>query len=314
MADLPSDRITSDKSPFTFVGIECSGPYVVKRGCSLVKRYGNIFTCLTIRAIHIGVIHSMNTDSFIDSLRRFMARRGKPEIIRSDNGTNFTSRGREIREAILQWKQTNINEFLVQRNVQCIFNPPMAPHMGGVWERVIRSIRKVIGALLKKQIMDDEGLVTLMSEAEAIINAKPLTKLPDDPRDINAQTANHLLIIKSNQSLPAGVFNKSDQYSQRRWRQVQYMAEIFWRRWVKEYLPIFQSREKWNKVTRNIAVEDIVLVVEQNLPRGDWPLGRIIEVNCVRDGLARSAKVKTMRSILVRPISKLYLLEAAGSG
>ena len=91
MADLPSDRITSGKAPFTFVGIDSFGPYVVKRGRSLVERYGIIFTCLTIRAIHIEVIHSMNTDLFIDSLRRFMARRGKPEIILSDNGTNFTS-------------------------------------------------------------------------------------------------------------------------------------------------------------------------------------------------------------------------------
>ena len=147
MANLPSDRVTPDKPPFTFVGIDCFGPFSVKRGRSLVKRYGIIFTCLTIRAVHIEVIHSMNTDSFVDSLRRFIARRGKPEIIRSDNGINFTSGEKEIREAILQWNQRNIHEFLVQQNVQWIFNPPMASHMGGVWERVIRSVRNVIGAL-----------------------------------------------------------------------------------------------------------------------------------------------------------------------
>ena len=214
-----------------------------------------------------------------------MARRGKPEVIRSDNGTNFTSGEREIREAILQWNQESIHEFLAKRNVQWIFNPPTASHMGGVWERVIRSVRKVINALLKKQTMDDEGIITLMCEVEAMINARPLTKVSDDPRDINAPTPNHLLLLKSNESFPPGIFKRNDQYNQRRWRQIQYMPEMFWRRWVKEYLPILQSRQKWHEVRRNVAEGDIVLVVEQNIPRGDWPLGRIIEVNHGRDGL-----------------------------
>ena len=208
---LPPERITPDKPPFTFVDIDCFGPFLVKRGRSQFNRYGVIFTCLTIRAVHIEVIHSMNTDSFADSLRRFIARRGRPEIIRSDNGKNFTSGGNEDRKAILQWNQRNIHEFLVQRNVQWIFNPPKVSHIGGVWERVIRSVRKVIGALLKKQIMNDEGIATLMCEVEAIINARPLTKVLDDPRDMNALSPSHLLIMKANQSFPPGVFSKSDQ-------------------------------------------------------------------------------------------------------
>ena len=183
--------------------------------------------------------------------------------------------------------------------------------MGGVWERVIRSVRKVINAILKKQTMDDEGIMTLMCEVEAIINARPLTKVSDDPRDVNALTPNHLLLIKSNESFPPGVFKRNDQYSERRWRQVQYMAEVFWRRWIKEYLPILQLRQKWHEVKRNIEEGDIVLVVEQNIPRGDWPLGRVIEVNRGRDGLVRSVRVKTVKNILARPINKLCLLEAA---
>ena len=96
MADLPSDRVTPDKPPFSFVGVDCFGPFIVKRGHSLEKRYGVIFTCLSIRAIHIEVAHSMDTDSFVNALRRFMARRGKPELIRSDNATNFTSRENSV--------------------------------------------------------------------------------------------------------------------------------------------------------------------------------------------------------------------------
>ena len=100
--------------------------------------------------------------------------------------------------------------------------------MGGIWERVIGSVRKAIGALVKKQVMDD-GLATLMSEIEAMINARPLTIVSDNPRDVNALTPNHLLIMKANQSFPSGVFIMSDQYSKWRWRWAQYMTEFFWK-------------------------------------------------------------------------------------
>ena len=144
MADLLADRVTSDNPSFNRVGIDCFGPFIVKQGRSIVKRHGVIFTSLAIHAVHIEVIHSMDTDSFINSLRRFVTRRGRPDIIRLDNDSNFRSGEKELREAILKWNQRRINEFLTHQNIQWIFNPPTASHMGGVWERMIRSIRKVL--------------------------------------------------------------------------------------------------------------------------------------------------------------------------
>ena len=121
MADLPGHRVTPDKPPFTFVGVDCFGPFVVKRAWSLVKRYGVMFTCLAIRAVHIEVIHSLDTNSFLHALRRFIARRGQPEVIRSDNGGNFVSGEREIRAAIEEWNQQKIQRFLVQQNINWLF-------------------------------------------------------------------------------------------------------------------------------------------------------------------------------------------------
>ena len=89
MADLPKDRLTVDKPPFTFVGVDCFGPFTVKRARYLVKRYGILLTCLVIRAIHIEVSHSLDTDAFLNTCRRFIARRGQPDEMRSDNGGNF---------------------------------------------------------------------------------------------------------------------------------------------------------------------------------------------------------------------------------
>ena len=176
MADLPQDRITAGEPPFTFVGVDYFGPFLVKRGRSRVKRYGIIFTCLTIRAVHIKVAQCLDTDSFINALRRFISRRGQPKEIRSDNGTSLTSGERELKQYIRQWNQSRILEFLPQQEIDWIFNPPLASHMGGVWERMIRSIPKVMNALMKEQILDDESLNTLMCEIESILNSRPLTK------------------------------------------------------------------------------------------------------------------------------------------
>ena len=150
---------------------------------------------------------------------------------------------------------------------------------------------------------------TLMCEVESILNARPLTKVSDDSRDLNALTPNHLLLLKSDAVLPPGIFDKSDQYCNKRWRQIQYMANVFWKRWMREYLPILQARQRWQTVKRNLAKDDIVLVADKSSPRNFWPLGRILEAYPGKDGLVRSVRVKTVNGELVRPIEKLCLLE-----
>ncbi|XP_068738639.1 uncharacterized protein [Montipora capricornis] len=100
MANLPQDRVTPSKPPFTYVGVDLFGPFPVRRGRTTAKRYGALFTCLTIRAVHIEIVHSMDTESFINALRRFIARRGRPEEIRSDNGGNFVKGEKELQKAL----------------------------------------------------------------------------------------------------------------------------------------------------------------------------------------------------------------------
>ena len=227
MASLPADRVTPLKPPYT--GIDCFGPIEVKRGRTTVKRYGVIFTCLNLRAIHLEVANSLDTDSFINALRCFIARRGKPEEMRSDNDGNFMKGKSELREAIEDWNQGQIHEWM--------FNPPTGSHHGGVWERCIRTVRKVLKVVTKLQALSEESLHTLLCEVEAIVNGRPITKLSDDPRDLEPMTTNHLLLLRSGPAVLPGNFNKDDNYSQRKWRQVQYLADVFWHRWIREYLP-----------------------------------------------------------------------------
>lgn len=266
MADLPADRITPDKPPFTSVGVDCFGPLQVCRGRSLVKRYGVIFTCMTIRAVHLEVAHSLDTDSFLVALRRFIARRGQVKIIRSDNATNFTSGERELRESINAWNQSKIHDTLLQKNIKWIFNPPSGSHFGGVWECCIRTARKILQALLQMQTIDDESLSTLLCEVESVMNGRPLTTVSTDQRDLEALTPNHLLLLQSETQLPRGLFSEEGCFSRRRWKQVQYLSNIFWRRWSKEYLPQLQIRQKWLRKRRNLTVGDVVLVSADNSP------------------------------------------------
>ena len=144
-----------------------------------MKHYRCLFLCLTLRATHIEVVESLETHSFISALHRFI--RGKPRVIISDNGTNLCGGERELREAVDSWNQQKINSFLHQRNIDWKFNPPGASDMGGVWERIIRSVRKVLRVLLREQLFSGEALRTLMAEVESILNGRPLTQNSDDP-------------------------------------------------------------------------------------------------------------------------------------
>ena len=181
--------------------------------------------------------------------------------------------------------------------------------MGGVWERLVRSVKKILSVLLSEQVVGDESLLTVVAEAESILNSRPLTPNPDDPTDAEPLTPNHLLMLISNQAMPPGSFSKQDQYSRRRWRQVQYLADVFWRRWLRGYLPTLQKRHKWFSVCRYLKEDDLVLIVDENIPRGQWRLGRVVLVHKGKGGHVRSAVIKTRTDHLSRPISKLCFLE-----
>ena len=309
MADLPESRVTPDEPPFSRVGVDYFGPFMIKRARSELKRYGCLFTCLATRAIHLEVSNTLNTDSFINALQRFIARRGEPAEIRSDNGTNFVGGLQELRKAVSEWNQQRIADHLLQHNVRWIFNPPGASHMGGVWERQIRTIRSVLNGVTSLQLLDEEGLTTLFCTVEAIINGRPITKLSNDPKDPLPLTPNHLLLLRSGSVLPPGVFVKEDLY-RRCWRQVQYLADQFWARWVKEYLPSLQQRQKWILPKRNLEEGDLVLILHEKTPRNSWPLGLITHTYPGPDGLVCTVQVKTASGVFDRPADKMCLLEA----
>ena len=178
MAALPAFRTTAYEPCFTHTGVDYFGPLNVKRGRAVVKRWGAIFTCLNSRAVHLELATSLESDCFINVLRRFMNRRGPPRCIYSDNGTNFGGAEREIREAIDHWNQKQIQDELLQKGCQWIFQPSKASQASGVWERLIRSTRTAMKAILKESLVDEEVLATVLTEVESILNSRPSVRLP----------------------------------------------------------------------------------------------------------------------------------------
>ena len=193
--------------------------------------------------------------------------------------------------------------------------PASASHMGGVWERQIRTARSILVSLMKTHglSLDDESLCTLMIETEAIINSRPLTTdNACDPESIKPISPMNLLTMKSKVVLPPpGVFDDASLYSRRRWRRVQHIAEEFWCRWRKEFLTTLQNRQKWNARHRNIQVDDIVILKDPvDVHRNHWPLARVTDTFPDENGVVRTVKIVTgsPKSEYVRPIAKLVLL------
>ena len=194
---------------------------------------------------------------------------------------------------------------------------------------MIRSVQQILKAILKEQLVSDEVLSTVMAEAVNILNSRPLTYNSDSPLDDQPLTPNHLLHLRPCPGLPPGIFDKDDLSCRCAWRQAQYLANLFWRRWTSEYLPTLLERKKWNTPRRNLEVGDLVLLADESFPRGKWPLGRIVEVMPSRDGLVKvktsctgnalATRAKQQRkgepvntdgtTVLTRPVSKLCLLE-----
>lgn len=234
MAELPHDRL-EPAPPFTNCAVDYFGPFVIREGRKDLKRYGVLFTCMASRAVHVEVSATLETDSFINTFRRFVSRRGHIRQLRSDQGTNFMGARRELKVALEELDNDKIRGVLRRHDCDWFvfkMNVPSASHMGGVWERQIRSVRNVLSSLLQTNgsQLNNEVLQTFICEAEAIVNSRPLTiDSLNDPTSLNPLTPNHLLTMKTKVLLPPpGVFQAPDKYCRKRWRRVQHLAnEVF---------------------------------------------------------------------------------------
>ena len=249
-------------------------------------------------------------------LRRFVAIRGPVKKIKCDCGTNFIGGKSELDEASTEMDQKAVKRYASEMGCDWAFNPPHASHFGGVWERQIGTIRRVLDAMLLElgsAQLTHELLVTLMAEATGIVNARPISTVPSDSDEPQPLSPAMLLTMKARPlQSPPGIFVRQDLYSRRRWRRTQYLADQFWVRWRREYLQNLQRRPKWCERKRNLTAGDMVVLKTTDARRNHWPLGKIVQAIQSEDGQVRKAVVKIMRDgemkTYLRPISELVLI------
>ncbi|XP_051780659.1 uncharacterized protein LOC127527082 [Erpetoichthys calabaricus] len=256
----------------------------------------------------------MDTGSCINALRRFFGIRGPAKQLRSDCGTNFIGASRELGFVKDPEKHLSILRYLSGQGCTWDFNPPHVSHMGGAWERMIGMTRRILDSMFlqnRQSHLTHEVLCTFLTEVSAILNARPLVPISSDPEMPFLLSPAMLLTQKTGVSAPPGNFTRNDLFKSQ-WRQVQAMANEFWTRWRREYLPTLQNRRKWAHPSRNLQIGDIVLLKENQLSRNEWPMGLITSVFPSSDGTIRKIEVKTasqgISKNFIRPITEVILI------
>lgn len=235
---LPENRVR-EAAVFEITGINFAGPLFLKGNN---KAWICLFTCAVYRAIHLELVTSLSTDAFLEALRRFIARRGRPTTIYTDNGTNFIGAYRSLQE--INWRK--IEEYCSVEKMQWIFNPPSAAWWGGWWERLVRSIKELLRKVLRRASLKYEELTTILCDCEAIINSRPITYLAEDPHQlIPLSPALFLEDIRSTGVPDLDIATSSEKLN-RRLKYRQELREHLRRRFRIEYLGQLSRKNKKN--------------------------------------------------------------------
>lgn len=259
---------------------------------------------MSTRAVHIEITESMDASGCINAIRRFFAIRGPAKHLRSDCGTNFIGASKE-------WglnkpkPDPSVQQYLSGQGCTWEFNPAHSSHMGGAWERMIGVARRILDCMLLQE------KTHLSHEVLCTINARPLIPVSTDPDSPFILSPAMILTQKVGVRSPPGTFTDADLFRSQ-WRQVHILADRFWTRWRREYLPTLQSRRKWNVARRDLKTGDIVLLKDSQVARNDWPMALVTSVFPSADGKVHKVELRTTdhgtpRTFL-RPVTQVILL------
>jgi hypothetical protein len=312
------NRLGMPDRVFAETGLDFAGPFEVIQGRGKKRKqyFVLVLTCLQIRAVHFEPTEDQRTDSVINALTRFIALRGRPRIIVSDNQTSFKSASRELKDfyQFVADNQPEVENRLNKYNdepIEWTFIPPRAPHFGGAWEIMVKAMKRALQAISKDQPMVEDDFRTFLHRAMDMINRRPLVKHYSQETEV-ILTPNDFLLGRCQANIISKVISPAVEipYTKlgQRWRQLEALTSSLWKRFLNEILPELAPRQKWKREFNNLEVGTLVLLIEPNLPRNEWKLGVVEEVEFGRDSFARSATVRTGTATYHRPITRIIPL------
>jgi len=317
MGLLPSTR-TTPTPPFYITGVDFAGPLITRRGHTrkpvMVKAYACIFVCFTTKALHIELCLDPTTNEF-------MTRRGTPSQIHSDNGTNFVGANNEFQRIrqLLHASKGSISHFESTNNLKWNFNLPRTPHMGGLWEAAVKSMKRLLRKILQFHLLRVDELSSILIELEAVLNSRPLILLETTNPDDLVLTPGHFLIGRRIVTPPTAPSTLHTTCRLRRWQLTQRLTQDFWHLWKTAYLQALQQRHTWNEHTKQFQEGDIVFLREDTLSYRQWPLVRITKLLPVDVGITKvvelRCKGKTLRRATVHliPFTEDYTTQITNS-
>ena len=305
---LPDFRVNCS-FPFENTGVDYFGSVLVRQmfdgeESNFHKVEIAVYTCAVTRAVHLDVVPDKSAAAFIRSLKRFVGRRGTPNLMVSDNATCFKS------------DEVRLNEDLLQMGVQWRFIVPASPWWGGFWERMVQVAKRVLRKVLFRATVNYEELQTVIIEIEGVINSRPLTYMFDEVEDV--LTPSHLLLGRRLLSE-----NAADRYNPdvntdnamltKRMKYLRTLADHYWRRFRDEYLIELRTQHTQGSDAARTVKEGEVVVIRGQCKRNVWRLGKVISFIVGKDEKVRAVTLKvfdgTKNRYIRRPIEKLYPME-----
>ena len=201
--------------------------------------------------------------------------------------------------------EPQLKEQLTEYQIVLKYNPPKTPHFGGAWEREVRSIKCGLQVAMGSQSVSEDVLYTALVEVEGILNSKPLGYMSADVADLDPITPNILLMGRRDAALSQVVYAP---VGWRRWRHCQTLVDQFWIQFTRNYLPNLQTPQKWQRSSKNITVDSVVLIIDPSLLRAQWHIGKVIKAIASPDGCIRTAEVKVKGKVYMRPVARLIEL------
>ncbi|XP_028394878.1 uncharacterized protein LOC114519022 [Dendronephthya gigantea] len=305
--NLPKER-TEGEIPFEVTGVDYAGPIYYKRdGGADRKAYMIIYTCSLTRGLHLEILPDMSCEEFLMSLKRFIAARGRPKKIISDNGKTFVAASRWIKKIE---RNEKLHGYLNEHGVKWQFNLSKASWWGGMFERMVALVKQAFYKVVGSAKLTFKELQDVMLDIQIILNNRPLTYCEDDIQ-LPVLTPNMMIFGKANYLMELSPEHIEERDLRKRAKYLQKCKDALWQRWRAEYMRALRERHNLthNVKERELKRGDVVLIKGEEKNRGLWKIGIVEKLISGRDSVVRGVRLRAGKSFLERPIQFLYPME-----